>query len=134
MSDPHDVDFDGDDLEVATTKWKWGKALVFCPWVKEIENAYDFDVKKADKIFNLLLEKKQLRLPVNHVIPSAEKLKGKKYCKFHNGTNHNTNKCRIFLLHIQKAIEHGKIKFEPAKKPTMDIDKRPFLGVHMVEF
>jgi len=68
--------------------------------VKESENAYDFNVKKADKIFDLLLEKKQLRLPVNHVIPSAEELKGKKYCKFHNATNNNTNECKIFHLHI----------------------------------
>ena len=102
--------------------------------MKEIENTYDFDVKKADKIFDLLLEKKQLRLSANHVIPSAKELKGKKYWKFHNATNHNTNECRIFRLHIQKAIEQGKIKFEPAKKPTMDIDKHPFLGVHMAKF
>jgi hypothetical protein len=54
------------------------------------------------------------------VIPSAGELKGKKYYKFHNATNHNTNECRIFRLHIQKAIEQGKIKFEQAKKPTMD--------------
>ena len=75
-----------------------------------------------------------MRLPANHVIPSAEELKGKKYCKFHNATNHNTNECRILRFHIQKTIEQGKIKFELAKKPTMDIDKHPFLGVHMVEF
>ena len=48
------------------------------PWVKEKKDVYDFDVKKADRIFDLLLEKKQLRLPVNHVIPSAKELKGKK--------------------------------------------------------
>ena len=41
---------------------------------------------------------------------------------------------RIFCLHIQKAIEQGKIKFEPSKKLAMDIDGHPFLGVHMVEF
>ena len=115
-------------------KWTWGNAPVSCPWVKETENTYDFDVKKADRIFDLLLEKKQLRLPANHVIPSNEELKGKKYCKFHNATNHSTNEYRIFRFHIQKAIEQGKIKFELAKKPTMDIDKHPFLGVHMVEF
>jgi len=60
------------------------------------------------------------------VIPLARELEGKKYCKFHNATNHNTNECRIFRLHIQKAIEQGKIKFELAKKPIMDIDKHPF--------
>ena len=105
-----------------------------CPWVKEKKDVYDFDVKKADRIFDLLLEKKQLRLPTNHVIPSAEELKGKKYCEFHNSTTHNTSECKIFRVHIQKAIEQGKIKFEPAKKPTMGIDGHPFLGVHMVEF
>jgi hypothetical protein len=68
------------------------------------------------------------------MIPSAEELKGKKYCKFHNVTNHSTNECRIFCFHVQKAIEQGRIKFELAKKLTMDIDKHPFPGVHMVEF
>ena len=69
-------------------------------WVKDTKSAYDFDVKKADKIFDLLLEKKQLKLPTNHVISSARELKGKKYSRFHNATNHNTNECRIFCLHI----------------------------------
>ena len=105
-----------------------------CPWVKEKKDVYDFDVKKTDRIFNLLLEKKQLRLPANHVIPSAEELKGKKYSKFHNVTTHNNSECRIFRVHIQKAIDQGKIKFEPTKKPTMGIDGHPFLEVHMVVF
>ena len=98
------------------------------------ENAYDFNVKKAHRIFDLLLEKKQLRLPANHVIPSAEELKGKKYYKFHNATNHNTSECRVFHINIQKAIKQEKIKFEATKKPAMGIDGHPFLGVHMVEF
>ena len=105
MIDPYDADSDGDDPEVTIAEWMWGKALVSCPQVKESENTYDFDVKKADRIFDLLLEKKQLRLPANHVIPSTEELKGKKYYKFHNATNHSTNECRIFRFHIQKAIE-----------------------------
>jgi hypothetical protein len=108
MTEPYDADSDGDDREVAITEWTWGKAPVSCPWVKELENTYDFDVKKADRIFDLLLQKKQLRLPVNHVIPSVEELKGRKYCKFHNVTNHSTNECRIFRFHIQKAIEQGR--------------------------
>jgi hypothetical protein len=36
-----------------------GQAPVSCPWVKESENTYNFDVKKVDKIFDLLLEKKR---------------------------------------------------------------------------
>jgi len=55
MTYPYDADSDEDDPEVATSEWTWGKAPVSCPWVKEIESAYDFDVKKANKIFDLLL-------------------------------------------------------------------------------
>ena len=105
-----------------------------CPWIKEKENVYDCDVKKANRIFDLLLEKKQLRLPTNHVVPLAKELKGKKYCKFHNATTHNTSECRIFCVHIQKTMEQGKIKFDLAKKPAMGIDGHPFPWVHMVEF
>jgi hypothetical protein len=100
MTDPYDVDSNGDDSEVTIVEWTWGKAPVSCPWVKESENTYDFDVKKADRIFDLLLEKKQLRLLANHMIPLAEELKGKKYYMFHNVTNHNTNECIIFRFHI----------------------------------
>jgi len=133
MSDPYDAD-SNEDEEVTTAEWTWGKALVSCLWGKEKKDVYDFDVKKADRIFDFLLEKKQLRLPTNHVIPSAKELKGKKYCKFHNATTHNTVESKIFHMHIQKAIEQGKIKFELAKKPAMGIYGHPFLGVHMVEF
>ena len=31
MTDPYDVDSDGDDLEVAIVEWTWGKAPVSCP-------------------------------------------------------------------------------------------------------
>ena len=57
--DPYNADSNEDeDLEIIATEWTWGKAPVSCPWVKETESAYDFDVKKANKIFGLLLEKK----------------------------------------------------------------------------
>ena len=52
MTDPYDVDSDGDDPEVAITEWTWDKAPVSCPWVKETENTYDFNVKKANMIFD----------------------------------------------------------------------------------
>jgi tRNA splicing ligase len=101
--------------------------------VKEMGSAYDFDIKKVDKIFDFSLEKKQLKLSLNHVIPSAE-LKGKRYYKFHNATTHSTNECRVFRQHVQKAIKQGKMKFESTKKPTMGIDGHPFRRVNMVEF
>ena len=67
-----------------------------CPQVKVTEDNSDFDVTKADKIFDLLLEKGQLQLSANHKIPSAEELKKKKYCKFHDTMSHHTNDCRVF--------------------------------------
>ena len=77
-----------------------GKSAMSCPWVKVTESAYDFDIKKADKIFDFLLEKKQLKLSSNHVISSTGELKGKRYYKFHNATTHNTNECRVFRQHV----------------------------------
>ena len=93
--DPYDADSKDEEVEVDVVEWTWGKSVVSCPWVKETESAYDFDIKKADKIFDLLLEKNQLKLSSNHVIPSAGELKGKRYCKFHNATTHSTNECSL---------------------------------------
>jgi hypothetical protein len=61
MTDPYDADSNGDDSEVTIAEWTWVKAHVSYPWVKESENTYDFDIKRADMIFDLLLQKKQLR-------------------------------------------------------------------------
>jgi hypothetical protein len=58
--DPYDADSKDEEVEVDATEWTWSKGVVYCPWVKETESAYDFDIKKANKIFDLFLEKKQL--------------------------------------------------------------------------
>ena len=59
---PYLVDDDGEDdeeEEIATTKWNWGKKIVMVPnpWGKRVEESYDFDITKSDKLFNFLLEK-----------------------------------------------------------------------------
>ena len=101
LVDPYDADSKDEEVEVHVAEWIWDKIVVSCPWVKETESAYDFDIKKADKI----LEMKQLKLSSNHVIPLVGELKEKRYCKFHNATTHSTNECRVFRQHVQKAIE-----------------------------
>jgi hypothetical protein len=98
--DPYDADSKDEEVEVDAAKWTWGKSALSCPWVKEMESAYDFDIKKADKIFDFLLENKQLKLSSNHLIPSARELKGKRYCKFHNAAIHSTNECRVCRQHV----------------------------------
>ena len=70
------------------------------PWGKEVEESYDFDVTKVDKLFDFLLEKGQIKLPTYHVILSPDQLKNKKFCKYHNTTSHTTNDCKIFRQHI----------------------------------
>ena len=37
---------------------------------------FDFDVTKAEQIFDLLLKEKQLKLPENHKLPMAQELQG----------------------------------------------------------
>jgi len=98
--------------------------MVLNPWGKEVEESYDFDVTKSNKLFDFLLEKGQIKLPANHVILSPNQLKNKKFCKYHNTTSHTTNDCRIFRQHIQRAIQQGKLKFDTAQK--MKVDDNPF--------
>ena len=108
MFDPYDADSNEDDPEVETTEWTWGKDPISCPWVKKAENAYDFNVKKANKFFNLLLEKKHLRLPTNHVIPSTEELKGKKYCKFQMLLIITLTSAESFAYIFRRPLSKGK--------------------------
>ena len=82
------------------------------PWGKEVEESYDFDVTKVDKLFDFLLEKGQIKLPANHVILPPDQLKNKKVCKYHNTTSHTTNDCRIFRQQIHRVIQQGKLKFD----------------------
>ena len=95
---PYSVD-DGyeDEEEVATAEWNWGKKTVMVPnpW-RRVEESYDFDVTKSDKLFDFLLEKGQIKLPDGHVMLPHDQLKNKKFWKFHNATSHSTNECRIF--------------------------------------
>jgi len=100
------------------------------PWGKE-EN-YDFDVTKADKLFDFLLDKGQIKLLANYVKLLPEELKHKKFCKYHNATSHGTNDYRIFQQHIQRAIQLEKLKFDTANK--MKVDENPFpKGQNMVD-
>ena len=47
-------------------------------WGRGVEESYDFDVTKADKFFDFLLVKGQIKLPDNHVMLPLDQLKNKK--------------------------------------------------------
>ena len=55
---------DDEEEEVAMAKWNWGKKTVMVPnpWRRGVEESYDFDVTKLDKLFDFLLEKGQIKL------------------------------------------------------------------------
>nr|AAQ56478.1 hypothetical protein OSJNBa0023H09.22 [Oryza sativa Japonica Group] len=127
-----DDDDDDDDSEIAAAEWVRNKKVIPCQWVKSSgkEERYDFDIIKADKIFDLLLREKQIQLPTGNTIPSAEELGKKRYCKWHNSGSYSTNDCKIFRQQIQAAIEGGKIEFDDSKRP-MKVDGNPF-PVNMV--
>ena len=127
---PDSVDdgYEDEEEEIAAAEWNWGKKTVMVPnpWGRGVEESYDFDVTKSDKLFDFLLEKGQIKLPDNHVMLPPEQLKNKKFCKFHNATSHSTNECRIFWQHIQRAIQQRRLKFDTPRK--MKVDDNPFSG------
>lgn len=45
---------------------------------KFVKKVYDFDINKADQIYDILLKDKQLILSDDHKVPSLEQMRGKK--------------------------------------------------------
>ena len=93
-----DDDYEDEEEEVAVVEWNWGKTTVMVPnpWGRGVEESYDFDVTKLDKLFDFLLEKGHIKLLDNHVMLPPDQLKNKKFYKFHNATSHSTNECSVF--------------------------------------
>ena len=120
------------DLELAVAEWARGANPVSCKWVKPqgLARGFDFDLSKAEQIFDLLLKEKQLKLPEGHKIPTAQELNGRPYCKWHHSFTHTTNDCKVFRQQIQMAIEQGRLLFGQF---AMKVDTHPFPGVNMVE-
>jgi hypothetical protein len=95
---------DDEDADVCIAEWSWGsKSKPFvCSSLKSASKSrqdkmcYMFDVAKCDRIFDYLLQEKQIKLPNGHVIPSPEQLKKHAYCKCNNSYSHATNDCNIF--------------------------------------
>jgi hypothetical protein len=78
-----DAEDSGEEQEVAIAEWTRGANPVSCKWVKQQGPAkgFDFDESKVEQIFDLLLRKKQLKLPEGHKFPTAQELQGRSYCK-----------------------------------------------------
>ena len=59
---PYLVDDDEEEEEIDVAKWNWGKKIVMVPnpWGRGVEESYEFDVTKLDKLFDFLHEKGRL--------------------------------------------------------------------------
>ena len=59
MAQAGDSDDSGEEQEVAVAEWTWGANPVPCKWVKQkgLVKGFDFDVAKAEQIFDLLSRK-----------------------------------------------------------------------------
>ena len=83
---PYSVDdgYEDNEEEVAMAEWNWGKKIVMMPnpQGRGVEESYDFDITKLDKLFDFLLERGQIKLPANRVMLPPDQLKNKKFCNF----------------------------------------------------
>jgi len=112
---------------IGLEEWVKNKKSMSCPFGQKEPEKFAFDITKAYRIFDFLLQLGQIKLSPNRVIPSVEELKKIKYCKWHNATSHSTKECKVFRQQFQLSIESGRIKFDNSKyQKTMKIDQHPF--------
>jgi hypothetical protein len=113
-----------DEEEIAVAEIVWGKEplTVNQRWIKQSKGTYDFDVTKADKLFEFLVKEGRIKLPEGHSMLRPDGVKEKRYCGFHDRNSHSINECRFFRMRIQKAIQEGHLKFDN----KMKLDGNPF--------
>jgi hypothetical protein len=69
-----------EEVSMCVAEWSWGSksklfvcsSLIPASKSRQDEMRYTFDVPKYDRIFDYLLQEKQIKLSSNHVIPSSE--------------------------------------------------------------
>ena len=68
---------------IGLAEWVKNKKPMSCPFGQKEPEKFALNITKADRIFDFLLQDGQIKLSLNHVIPSAEELTKIKYCKWH---------------------------------------------------
>jgi hypothetical protein len=86
---------------------------------------YTFDVSKCDRLFDLLLQGGVIRLTKGHVIPSANILAKKTYCKWYDSYTDTTNECNYFRQQVQLAINDGRLTLGDRGKMKLNMDTFP---------
>jgi hypothetical protein len=118
------VDEYDDEEEIVAAEIVWGKEplTVNQRWIKQTKGTYDFDITKADKLFDFLVKEGRIKLPEGHSMLRPDGVQDKKYCGFLDRNSHSINECRVFRVRIQKAIQEGNLKFDN----KMKLDGNPF--------
>jgi hypothetical protein len=113
-----------DDQGVAAAEIMWGEEPLTMNqrWIKQTKGTYNFDVTKADKLFEFLVKEGRIKLPEGHSMLRPNGVKEKSYCGFHDRNSHSINDCRVFRMRILKAIQEGHLKFDN----KMKLDGHPF--------
>jgi hypothetical protein len=113
-----------DEEEVAAAEIMWGKEPLTMNqrWIKQTKGTYDFDVTKAEKLFEFLVKEGRIKLREGHSMLQPYGVKEKRYCGFHDRNSHSINDCRVFRMRIQRAIQEGHLKFDN----KMKLDGHPF--------
>jgi hypothetical protein len=113
-----------DEEEIAAAEIVWGKEplTVNQRCIKQDKGTYDFDVTKADKLFEFLVKEGRIKLPDRHSMLRPDRVKEKRYCGFHDKNSHSINECRVFRIRIQKSIQEDHLKFDN----KMKLDGNPF--------
>jgi hypothetical protein len=74
---------DDEEADMCVAEWSWGSkskpfvcsSLKLTSKSRQDKMRYTFDIAKCDRIFDYLLQEKQIKLPSGNVIPSSEQLK-----------------------------------------------------------
>jgi hypothetical protein len=122
-----------EDAEICMAEWvdtPKGKPMT-CPFLKlepgkTGEMKFTFDIFKCDKLFDVLLQNNIIKLKGGYVIPSAEQLARRKYCKWHDSFSHTTNECNYFRQQIQSALNDGRLTLGDGQRMRLDVRCRPF--------
>jgi hypothetical protein len=82
-----------DEEEVAAAEIMWGKEPLTMNqrWIKQTKRTYDFDVTKADKLFEFLVKEGRIKFLEGHSMLRPDGVKEKCYCGFHDINSHSIN-------------------------------------------
>jgi hypothetical protein len=100
------------EAEIGLAEWTKNKEPVLCPFAKKDAEKYEFDVNKADKIFDLLLQEGQIKLSPNHTIPTTEELKNCKYCNWHNAVSTTLMSAKCSVSRFNRLWSKGGLNLK----------------------